>query len=262
MRPVIVITATLLTLLLVLIPVSAVSGTAGANAPSINVSVSPSSPVTGDTVTISGTATGGNLTPGVLLWIFAGTYVNVTHVPVDANGTFEKNFNTTGYPPAYYYIFVQHPGSDTRFNIDISGYSGQVVNENTGAVIFNFTGNGSLHDNSAAIALSSALNQNGVDDLFAKAGVTLSPAGTPTLLAAGQNPALQATISTGNASRTVPPSQASPLVSPAGATSVPPPTSGTVASPAGTTKTSLPVELTIGGILIGFILIGISERIK
>ena len=189
-------------ILLATIPVSAVSGTTGLNSPSINVSVMPASPAVGDFVTISGTATS-NLTPGVRLWIFAGNYVNVTDVSVNTSGYYEKTINTTGYPPAYYYIFVQHPGSDNKFNIDVSGYSGQVVDEITGAVIFNFTGNGSVQDNAAAVALSNALNQKGVDDLFAKAGVTLRAPGQSPALPGGLAP-LQATLVAGNAS---PPNQ-------------------------------------------------------
>ena len=64
MKSVIVIPTVLLAILLACIPVYAVAGITGENTPSINVSVSPASPVIGDTVTISGTATGGNLTPG------------------------------------------------------------------------------------------------------------------------------------------------------------------------------------------------------
>lgn len=83
--------------------------------------------------------------------------------------------NTAELPPAYYYTFVQHPGSDNRFNINIKGYSGEVVNTNTGTVIFNFTGSGSVNDNAAAIALSNAFNSIGMDDVFSKTGVQLLP---------------------------------------------------------------------------------------
>ncbi|MEI7434229.1 MAG: hypothetical protein WCJ93_08270 [Methanomicrobiales archaeon] len=143
--------------------------------PTLTASVSPSAPKVGDTVVISGTATGGNLTPGVSLWIFAGNYVNISNVPVNASGFYTTSVNTAGLPPAYYYIFVQHPGSDNKFNINVKGYSGEVMNTNTGTVIFNFTGTGSVNDNAAAIALSNAFNAIGVDDIFSKTGVELLP---------------------------------------------------------------------------------------
>jgi hypothetical protein len=164
--------------LLLVIPVSAeTNATIDLNKPSLTVSVSPSAPNVGDTVVISGVAKGGNLTPGVVMWIFAGNYVNITNVPVNASGFYMRSVNTADLPPAYYYIFVQHPGSDSKFNINVKGFSGEVVNTNTGAVIFNFTGTGSVNDNAAAIALSNAFNTLGVDDIFSKTGVQLHPAG-------------------------------------------------------------------------------------
>jgi hypothetical protein len=184
-NPLVFICILMLAGLLLIIPVSSAGATADMNKTTITASVSPSAPKVGDTVVISGTATGGNLTPGVSLWIFAGNYVNITNVPVNSSGFYSKNLNTTGLPPAYYYIFVQHPGSDNKFNINVKGYSGEVMNTNTGIVIFNFTGTGSVNDNAAAIALSNAFNSIGVDDIFSKTGVELLPAvtstnGTPT----------------------------------------------------------------------------------
>jgi hypothetical protein len=162
--------------LLLVTPVTAAGITTNVSKTTITASVFPSAPKVGDTVVISGTATGGNLTPGVSLWIFAGNYVNITNVPVNSSGFYRRSLNTTGLPPAYYYIFVQHPGSDNKFNINVKGYSGEVMNTNTGTLIFNFTGTGSVNDNAAAIALSNAFNSVGVDDIFSKTGVELLPA--------------------------------------------------------------------------------------
>jgi len=253
------ITSLLLLILMVSVPVSAVSGTTDANSPSITINVTPASPAVGDIVTISGMAKGGNLTPGVRLWIFAGNYVNITDVPVDSKGNFQKIINTTGYPPAYYYLFVQHPGSDTKFNINVSGYSGEVINENTGAIIFNFTGNGSLQDNAAAVALSNALNQNGVDDLFAKTGVTLKAPGVLSVSSGSGTPVLQATLVTGNASSTTQAPLASPTTIPS---TVPSASNGpvTAASLPAPTRTPLPPELLVIGLAAGFVLIEFHKR--
>jgi hypothetical protein len=258
MRSAILMIVMLSVILMASVPVYAVSGMNDLNSPAINVSVMPASPVAGDIVTISGTAMGGNLTPGVQLWIFAGNYVNVTDVLVDSKGYYVKSINTTGYPPAYYYIFVQHPGSDNKFNINVSGYSGQVVDENTGAIIFNFTGNGSLNDNAAAVALSDALNQKGVDDLFAKTGATIRATGQSPALPEGQTP-LQATIVAGNASH---PNQTvkTQSVPPTVATPQPSVTQGAVSSLPGTTRTPLPTELIFSSIFVAFILPGILKR--
>ena len=166
----------LLALLILSIHVTAqTNSTTNTNTFSITSSVSPSSPRVGDTVTISGIAQGGNLTPGVKLWIFAGNYANITVLPVNSSGYYSRSIDTTGLPPAYYYIFAQHPGTDSSFDITSQGFSGQVMNTKTGEVIFNFTGNGSVNDNNAAIALSNAFNTKGVDDVFSKTGVELRP---------------------------------------------------------------------------------------
>ena len=156
---------------------------AAAQNPVVSASVLPAQPNIGDPVTISGVATGGNLTAGVQIWVFAGNYVNVTTVPVNADGTFSKTYQTTGLPPATYYVIVQSPSNDGILNIvmQTSGrYSGDVTNAKTGADIFNFTGTGSVQDAAAAAALSTAFNLPGVDDAFTKCTFQLvSPGTTP-----------------------------------------------------------------------------------
>ena len=135
------------------------------------------------------------------MWIFAGNYVNVTNVPVNGTGFYSKTINTAEFPQAYYYIFIQHPGSDSKFNINSRGYSGEVVNTNTGAVIFNFTGTGSVNDNAAAVALSTAFNTIGVDDIFSKTGVQLLPAVSGATVSTPTRNGIQATIAVANASQ-------------------------------------------------------------
>jgi hypothetical protein len=155
---------------------------ADSNQPFISAAASPSQPVVGEPVTVNGVAYGGNLTGGVQIWVFAGNYINVSTVPVNADRTFTKTYQTTGLPPATYYVIVQNPGADGQLNIALqtSGqYSGQVVNTITGAPVFNFTGTGSVQDSAAALALSSAFNQPGVDDIYTKCTFQLVEAGTP-----------------------------------------------------------------------------------
>jgi len=205
--------------LLLVIPVTAeINATIAMDKPSITASVSPSSPKVGDTVVISGSAKGGNLTPGVSMWIFAGNYVNVTTVPVNNNGFYSKSIQTSEFPPAYYYIFVQHPGSDNRFNVDVKGFSGEVVNTNTGTVIFNFTGTGSVNNNAAAIALSNAFNSIGVDDVFSKTGVELLPVNAGANVTITTVNSIQAT----QAATTPPTNPMTPM--PSGTTTIPAPT--------------------------------------
>lgn len=149
----------------------------------VSATVSSGAPAVGEPVTISGTVTGSMLSAGVQIWVFAGNYVNVSTVPLNADGTFTKTYNSTGLPPATYYVYVQSPGANGNYNIDLqeSGiYSGQVVNTQTNALIFNFTGTGSVQDAAASQALSDAINNQGVDDAYTKLTFQLvAPGATP-----------------------------------------------------------------------------------
>jgi hypothetical protein len=168
-------------------PTTAVTTTSppasGVAIPTINATISSLKPTVGDPVTISGVATGGNLASGVQIWVFAGNYVNVTTVPVNADGTFSKTYTSTGLPTATYYVFAQSPGNDGKFDIalyDSAKYSGQVVNTKTKSTVFNFTGAGSVQDAAASKALSDALNLPGQDDIYTKLTFQLTaPVATP-----------------------------------------------------------------------------------
>ncbi|WP_321504939.1 hypothetical protein [uncultured Methanoregula sp.] len=155
--------------------------------PFISAMANPANPAVGSPVTISGVASGANLTAGVQIWIFAGNYVNVSTVPVNADGTFSKTYDSTGLPAATYYVFAQSPGPDGMFGITMQSsgtYSGQVVNARTGATIFTFTGTGSVQDAAAAAALSDAINKQGGDDVYTKLTFNLVPPAVATIKAA------------------------------------------------------------------------------
>jgi hypothetical protein len=168
------------------------SAVVAAGEPFISATASPAQAVVGEPVTVSGVATGGNLTAGVQVWVFAGNYVNVSTVPVNPDGTFSKVYQTTGLPPALYYVIVQSPGKDGNLNIimETTGqFSGQVVNTRTGKNIFNFTGTGSIQDSAAAVALSEAFNLPGVDDIYTKCTFHLVAAEIPVPVSTTQAPA-------------------------------------------------------------------------
>lgn len=156
---------------------------ASAAKPFISATVSDIAPTVGDPLTISGIATGGNVSSGVQIWVFAGNYVNVSTVPVKTDGSYSKTYSTAGLPPATYYVFVQNPGFDGDLDIDLQEagiYTGQVVDTLTGALIFNFTGVGSAHDAVAAQSLSDAINRQGDDDAYTKLTFQLMAAPQPT----------------------------------------------------------------------------------
>ena len=168
----------------------------GTAAPFISAMATPAKATIGEPVTISGVATGGNLTNGVQIWVFAGNYVNDSTVLVNTDGTYSKVYQTNGLPAALYYVIVQSPGKDGSLNIvmDTTGqYSGQVMNTKTGKPIFTFTGTGSVQDSAAAQALSDAFNQPGVDDIYSKCTFQLVAAETAALVS---TPALPAPVTT------------------------------------------------------------------
>ncbi|MDD1695224.1 MAG: hypothetical protein LUQ71_10920 [Methanoregula sp.] len=181
---------TVLLIALITLPVSGADASANATGtvqPYISAEVSPSQATVGTPVTVSGVATGGNLTAGVQIWVFAGNYVNVSTAPVNADNTFSKTYQTASLPPATYYVIVQSPGNNGVLDISMETtgqYSGQVVNTKTGTLVFNFTGTGSVQDSAAATALSDAFNLPGVDDVYTKctldlvAPVTATPVST------------------------------------------------------------------------------------
>jgi hypothetical protein len=167
---------------LVALPVSGAatteSFTNGAVKQSVNATVSAGRPAVGDPVTISGTVSGSMISSGIQIWVFAGNYVNVSTIPVNPDKTFFRTYASTGFPPATYYVFVQSPGPNGDYNIDFqeSGiYSGQIVNTKTNALIFNFTGTGSVRDAAAAQELSDAINNQGFDDAYTKLTFDLIP---------------------------------------------------------------------------------------
>jgi hypothetical protein len=172
--------------------VLAVAANVTTNEPFISASVSPLKATVGEPVTVSGVATGGNLTGGVQIWAFAGNYVNVSTVPVNADGTFSKVYQTAGLPPALYYVIVQSPGKNGILDLTMETtgqYSGQVVNTKTGKNVFNFTGTGSVQDSVAAKALSDAFNLPGVDDIYTKCTFQLVAPETAAPVSTTQAPA-------------------------------------------------------------------------
>ena len=65
--------AVAIAILLVCMAGTTVSAANNTTAPYITATYSPAKPVVGDNVTISGTATGGNLTSSAQIWVFAGS---------------------------------------------------------------------------------------------------------------------------------------------------------------------------------------------
>ena len=116
-----------------------VPGTAGVTATMaakqfVGARISSGSPDLGEPVTINGLVTGSVLPADIQIWVFAGNYVNVSKVPVNSDGTVFRTYTTTGLPLATYYVYVQSPGANGIYNIDLEDtgiFSGKVVNTQT-----------------------------------------------------------------------------------------------------------------------------------
>lgn len=165
----------------------------------VSATVSSGAPVVGDPVTISGTVIGSSIPAGVRIWVFAGNYVNVSNTPINAGGSFSQTYSTTGLPPAKYYVLVQSPGANEEYNIDLeeSGLSySQVVNAVTNTSIFNITGAEGVRNANALLALSEAIDDQGVDDAYTKLTFQLTAPVTTTSPTVPQTSAVPLTATT------------------------------------------------------------------
>jgi hypothetical protein len=151
---------------------------------SVSATISSEIPVVGEPVTISGTVTGKAPPSNVHIWVFAGSYMNVTSVPLNSYGMFSKTLSTTELTPALYFVYIQSPGPNGEFDVDIENAgisSGQVINTRTNTTIFNITGMGSIQDSAASQALSDAIADQGFDDAYTKLTFQLTASGNTTV---------------------------------------------------------------------------------
>jgi len=216
---------------LLVLPVSA----ATEGKPTISASLSTVYLKAGQPLTVQGIATG-QATEGVQIWIFAGSYLNVSTVAVNPSGTFSNAYITTGLAPAKYYVIVQHPGVDNSLQISTKGNTGEVINRKTNATVFSFTGAGNLVDAAAVTALSNAFNAPGVDDIYTKLVFTVLPATEAVPTYPGNTPAPGSVTS------------ATQAASPAG-TGVIPVSTTTAKSPAGLVTVIAGITLALGAAL-------------
>jgi hypothetical protein len=173
----------------------------------VSATVSSGTPVVGDPVTISGTVTGTSIPAGVRIWVFAGNYVNVSDTPVNAGGSFSQVYSTSGLPPAKYYVLVQSPGANEKYNIELEeaglNYA-QVINAVTNKTIFNITGAEGVMNANALLALSEAIDDQGVDDAYTKLTFQLIAPVTTSSTAVPQTSAIPVTAITTQKSPLVP----------------------------------------------------------
>jgi hypothetical protein len=134
----------------------------------------------GDAVFIQGTATG-HPQQGLQVWIMGPNYLRASTISVDADNTYAYELrpaDTSQLASGQYYVLVQHPMMNGRFDVVYNSGTGQIINRqlgNGGTAIFQLSGSGSLQSSDAAFALARAISSQNIDDSFAPTGFTISP---------------------------------------------------------------------------------------
>jgi PGF-CTERM protein len=137
------------------------------------VSASASQPVIakGDRLFITGTAEG-NPSQGVAVWILGKNYAIRKTEAVSADSSFKYEItqgDTKALASGQYFIVVQHPMQNDKFDIQPSGE--HVMNMqlgSNGTTVFKMLGGSSLQGSDAAEALVQAINDPNVDDTYTK----------------------------------------------------------------------------------------------
>jgi len=157
----------------VILPVSAVTLTPGGSL------ASAATISNGDSVFIQGIATG-HPQQGLQVWIMGPNFLRVSTVSVNADNTYAyelKPADTLQLASGQYYVLVQHPMMNGRFDVVYDAGTGQIINRqlgNGGTTIFQLSGSGSLQSSDAAFALARAISSQNIDDTFAPTGFTVS----------------------------------------------------------------------------------------
>jgi len=149
--------------------------------PFVSATASQSTVAKGDRIWISGTAEGNP--SGVAVWILGKNYAKLQTETVNTDATFKyelKQEDTKSLYSGQYFVVVQHPMQNDRFDIDSPDLRSQsaeayvynyATGEATGAnvlSIFKISGAGSLQGSDAAEALVQGINDPNVDDTYTK----------------------------------------------------------------------------------------------
>jgi PGF-CTERM protein len=142
--------------------------------PFVSATVSQSTVAQGDNVYITGTAQG-QPSQGVQIWILGKNYATIKTESVNSDASFSyevKKAETKEMYTGQYFVVVQHPMSNDRFDVYNSGDIVYTMNQETPgsdpSVDFKLSGSGSLQGSNAAEALIEAIDDANVDDTYTK----------------------------------------------------------------------------------------------
>ncbi|MGB8219290.1 MAG: P-loop NTPase fold protein [Methanoregula sp.] len=128
----------------------------------------------GDRFFITGTATG-NPFPGVAIWIFGENHFSREIIKVNSDSSYSyeiKREVTQKMDPGQYFVVIEHPLQDNKFEVDIIGnfvgipivWSDSPLPVN----LFPINGPGSLHGIEAAEAVINAIKRPRSDEIYTK----------------------------------------------------------------------------------------------
>jgi len=123
----------------------------------------------GDPVYIRGIATG-HPQVGLQVWFIGYNFAKVSTVQVNDDNTYEyelQKSDTANLAPGQYFVLIQHPMMNGRFDVVYDASSGAVTDVQTGKTLYKFTGSGSLQSTNSATALIQAVGSQNIDDTFA-----------------------------------------------------------------------------------------------
>lgn len=153
------------------------------NNPAITVAVSQPTVSTGDSLLISGTATG-NPGLGVQMWILCKNYVNLVTVQPDSAGTYKYELDgamiDTSINRGVCNVVVQHPMGNNQFDIYVKNLTnkyaidyGVVYNRLLDTRTYKQFGASSLHGSDSRDALVESISDSTIDDAYAETQFTV-----------------------------------------------------------------------------------------
>lgn len=162
--------------------------------PALSAAVRPSDATQGDTITISGKATG-HPAPGVAIWIIGPDYSNRYVVETDPAGFYSLDIDsrTTHLFQGNYHVVAEHPGDDGEFDFNLNG--DYFYNNRIRANIFTFQGNGRFYGEAAYTAFTSATSGQNGDDLIKTVSFSMQAPHTAASTTVSASPSANATYS-------------------------------------------------------------------
>ena len=130
--------------------------------PFITGEISPPSVSQGQSFTVTGSAEGDP--ESVQIWILGNNYYSKALESVNPDASYKYEVLqevTSNFPSGQYFVIVQHPMQNNKFDIDVSG---DYVKLNNGTNLFRISGPGSLQGSDAADALVAAFSDPGTGD--------------------------------------------------------------------------------------------------